>query len=81
MNCEICFEHIDESLAHPHPFSLAYDHIRQRIAGGSDGQENLRPVHWLCNATRPRAKFSERYELEGYTRQRFPSCDYYTPIA
>ena len=68
--CALCQKHIDMTLRHPDPKSPAVDHIRQRSEGGSDDPDNLRWVHFSCNARRPRRPRVQGWSdsrLQGYT--------------
>lgn len=47
--CYICGDAIDRSLRWPDPMSVTIDHLTPVTLGGSNRQDNLRPVHWRCN--------------------------------
>jgi 5-methylcytosine-specific restriction endonuclease McrA len=50
--CWLCGEPITEGWPDRHPLSASVDHVLPRSLGGSDSIQNLRPVHFGCNASR-----------------------------
>ena len=52
LDCGVCGNEIDQTIAWPDPHSLSVDHIMPRSLGGSHDLENLRLAHLSCNVKR-----------------------------
>lgn len=80
--CGLCGEPVDRALVHPHPDSPCVDHIKQRVEGGTDDLDNLRVVHFVCNARRKRALPPRLLApIEGYQLFQFDrSFAYFVPL-
>src|SRR5699024_6350265 len=52
LDCGICGNEIDQTIAWPDPHSLSVDHIMPRSLGGSHDLETLRLAHLSCNVKR-----------------------------
>lgn len=48
-HCYICDKEIDPQLYWRHPASLVYDHVVPLARGGAHSEDNIKPVHRVCN--------------------------------